>query len=168
MVGQHLKEYKKKFKQKIKQEKLCKSKDWKKRWLPYIKYDHDFDGGYFLELIVYKLHILLDYYEQKENCMQVDESRLQIVDNLKIACKLGDLILEDNFDKEVYAFSELHSKHYTKATDKKCWYELIIEWDSEENKEKYFKLIEDGEQERQKAIKEFFNYLAENYEKWWD
>ena len=70
--------------------------------MPFIKYDHDFDGSFLIELIVHKLHIMLDYYDHGKYCWQVDKSRLEIVESLKEACRLGDLILEDNFNTPAF------------------------------------------------------------------
>ena len=101
--------------------------------------------------------------------MQVDKSRLEIVNSLKEACRLGQIILDDKFEDKVFEFSEKHSKRYKeKSTDLKDAYELIIKWDSEENREKFYKMLEEAENSRILAKKEFFNYLAENYDLWWD
>ena len=112
MIGKHLKEYKKKYLAEIKSEprkvRIKKNSDWKKRWLPFIEYDHDFDGSFLIKVIVYKLHIMLDYYDHGKYCWQVDESRLEIVESLKEACRLGDLILEDNFNDPAFDIMEKH------------------------------------------------------------
>lgn len=72
MIGRHLKEYKKKCLAEMKSEprraRIKKNSDWKKRWLPFIEYDHDFDGSFLIELIVHKLHIMLDYYDHGKYC----------------------------------------------------------------------------------------------------
>ena len=101
MIGKHLKDYKKAYKRnRHENRRWCvkKNSDWKKRWMPFIKYDHDFDGFFLIELINHKLHIMLDFYEHGKYCMQVDESRLEIVDELREACRLGDLIIADEFN----------------------------------------------------------------------
>ena len=46
MIGKHLKDYKKAYKRnRHENRRWCvkKNSDWKKRWMPFIKYDHDFD-----------------------------------------------------------------------------------------------------------------------------
>lgn len=167
MIGNHLKAYKKHFKERIKGESLRVNSDWSLRWLPFIKYDHDFDGNYFLELIVYKLHILLDYYEHGKYCMQVDESRLEIVKSLQEACKLGDMLVEDHFDDVVHEFSKQHMK-ITKEKTAKGYWSLDATWDNEVNKLKYDSLVEQVQQERETTKQKFFKYLADHYEEWWD
>lgn len=167
MIGNHLKAYKKHFKERIKDERLRVNSDWNLRWLPFIKYDHDFDGNYFLELIVYKLHILLDYYEHGKYCMQVDESRLEIVKSLQEACKLGDMLVEDHFDDVVHEFSKQHMKTTKEKTTRGYW-NLDVTWDNEVNKLKYDSLVEQAQQERETTKQKFFKYLADHYEEWWD
>lgn len=167
MIGNHLKTYKKHFKERIKDERLRVNSDWNLRWLPFIKYDHDFDGSYFLELIVYKLHILLDYYEHGKYCMQIDESRLEIVKSLQEACKLGDMLVEDQFDDAAHEFSKQHMKITKEKTTRGYW-SLDVTWDNEVNKLKYDSLVKQAQQERETTKQKFFKYLADHYEEWWD
>ena len=167
MIGNHLKAYKKRFKERIKDEGLKMNSDWNLRWLPFIKYDHDFDGNYFLELIVYKLHILLDYYEHGKYCMQVDESRLEIVKSLQEACKLGDMLVEDRFDDAAHEFSKQHMKT-TRENSIEIYWKFHVTWDSEVNELKYDSLVKQAQQEREATKQKFFKYLADHYEEWWD
>lgn len=171
MIGKHLKDHKKDYLVKRKKYKIKENSDWKKRWLPFIKYDHDFDGDFLIELIVYKLHIMLDYYDHGKYCWQVDESRLEIVESLKEACRLGDLILEDNFEAESLDFLD---KHYTAWAEKivegkfKGLYKHKSKWDSIENKLKYETLRLEAESLREKTIDQFFDYIRKHYREWWD
>ena len=170
MIGKHLKDYKKAYKaDRRENRRTCvkRNSDWKKRWLPFIKYDHDFDGFFLIELMVHKLHIMLDYYDHGKYCMQVDESRLEIVESLKEACRLGDLILADEFNKPAFEIMQAHMKTYTTPCDNGCS-ELHMDWDSPENKAEYDRLIEETDAERNKTIDEFFNFIRKNYNFWWD
>lgn len=173
MIGKHLKEYKKKYIKARKAEprkvRIRKNTDWKKRWMPFIKYDHDFDGAFFIELIVHKLHIMLDYYDHGKYCWQVDESRLEIVDSLKEACRLGDMILEDHFEDAAYEIMMAHHHMWTVPDPelKGCG-KIEMEWDSPENEALYEKARKAGEEFREKTIDEFFNYIRKNYHLWWD
>jgi len=172
MIGKHLKEYKKAYKAERKaNRRICvkKNTDWRKRWLPFIKYDHDFDGAFLIELLVHKLHIMLDYYDHGKYCMQVDESRLEIVESLKEACRLGDMILEDKFEDAAYEIMEKHHHMWTEpCKDNSNLCEIKMEWDSEEAHQEYEKLREAGEAEREKTIDEFFLYIRKHYREWWD
>ena len=171
MIGKHLKEYKAKYiKERRAQHPKCrikKNSDWKKRWLPFIKYDHDFDGAFFLELIVHKLHIMLDYYDHGKYCMQVDESRLEIVESLKEACRLGDLLIADEFDYPAYAVMEKHMKMYTTPNGDSTS-TIHMDWDSPEDRAEYDRLNEEGDNLRVKTEKEFFDYICAHYHEWWD
>ena len=170
MIGKHLKEYKKAYKRKRWEDrKWCvkKNSDWRKRWMPFIKYDHDFDGDFLIELIVHKLHIMLDYYEHGKYCMQVDESRLEIVDELREACRLGDLIIADDFNEPAFEIMEKHMKTSTTPNDDgTCT--LHMDWDTPENEAEYRKLSKETDAIREKTIDQFFKYIRKNYRKWWD
>ena len=171
MIGKHLKEYKKAYISNRKSEprkcRIKRNSDWKKRWLPFIKYDHDFDGGFFLELIVHKLHIMLDYYEHGKYCMQVDESRLEIVEELRKACKLGDALIADEFDNPAYEIMEAHCKMRTEPNGDGTG-TLHFDWDTPENEAAYRKLSKKCDALREKTEKEFFDYIRDHYQRWWD
>jgi hypothetical protein len=170
MIGKHLKEYKKAYKRKRWEDrKWCvkKNSDWRKRWMPFIKYDHDFDGFFLIELINHKLHIMLDFYDHGKYCHQVDESRLEIVDELREACRLGDLIIADDFNAPAYEIMEKHMKTYTTPCENGC-HQLHMDWDTPEDKAEYDRLIKETDAIREKTIDEFFNFIRKNYRKWWD
>ena len=164
MIGKHLKDYKKAFK------KRCSVKvnsDWKKRWKSLIKYDHDFDGFFIIELVVHKLHIMLDFYEHGKYCMQCTEERLKIVEELKEACKLGDLIVEDEFNEPAYKVMEAHMKTYTTPNNNgTCT--LHMDWDTPEDEAEYDRLIKETDAVREKTIDKFFRYVRNHYMNWWD
>lgn len=170
MIGKHLKEYKKEYlaeRRKNRHSCVKKNTDWRKRWMPFIKYDHDFDGAFLIELIVHKLHIMLDYYDHGKYCNQVDESRLEIVESLKEACRLGDMIIADDFNEPAFEVMEAHMKtRTTPNNDGTCT--LHMDWDSPENEAEYDRLIKETDKLREKTIDEFFSYIAKNFGKWWD
>lgn len=174
MIGTHLKKYKKDYlKTRLENKHTCvkKNSDWKNRWMPFIKYDHDFDGGFLIELIVHKLHIMLDYYDHGKYCWQVDESRLEIVESLKEACRLGDLILEDKFNDPAFEIMEKHYKSWgEKITEGKFkgMYEHKSKWDSKEAEAEYDRLIKETDLLREKTIDEFFSFIRKHYREWWD
>ena len=170
MIGKHLKEYKKAYKANRRENRRAcvkRNSDWRKRWMPFIKYDHDFDGFFLIELMVHKLHIMLDYYDHGKYCMQVDESRLEIVDSLKEACRLGDLIVADDFNSPAYKVMMAHMTTTTTPTDYgTCT--INFNWDTPENKAEYERLIKETDAEREKTIDEFFNFVRKNYHFWCD
>lgn len=173
MIGKHLKDYKKAYIKARREEhpkcRIKRNSDWKKRWLPFIRYDHDFDGAFFIELMVHKLHIMLDYYDHGKYCMQVDESRLEIVESLKEACRLGDMILADEFEDPAYEIMMKHHRMWTEpCKDREGLCEIKMEWDSPENEALYEKARKAGEEFRERTIDEFFNYIRKHYREWWD
>ena len=167
MIGKHLKDYKKAFNKK----EYKVNSDWKKRWLPFIKYDHDFDGEFLIRIMVQKLHIMLDFYEHGKYCIQADESRLEIVESLREACRLGDLILEDKFNYPAYEIMEKHHRMWTEPCEdenfKGCS-TVKMEWDSPEAEAEYKRLLEIGDKERDETIDKFFDYIKENFYHWCD
>lgn len=165
-MGKHLKEYKKEYRKSI-TSKVKTNKDWKKRWLPFIKYDHDFDGGFLIDLIVHKLHIMLDFYEDGKHCWQVDESRLEIVESLKEACRLGDMIIADEFGKEAFDVLEKHM-HISSEPENDGLHRLDIRWDSPEAGALYNELTNKADELREKTIDKFFEYIRNHYNEWWD
>lgn len=170
MIGEHLKAYKKAYRAKRKADKgFCvkKNRDWRRRWGQFIKYDHDFDGFWLIELIVHKLHIMLDYYEHGRYCMQVDESRLKIVESLKEACRLGDLIMADEFEQPANEVMHAHMKVNLIPQDNGNKL-LDLKWDSEEDKAEFDRLSDEGCALREKTIDEFFSYIRAHYAEWWD
>lgn len=170
MIGKHLKEYKKAYrKYRWENRKTCvhANSDWRKRWMPFIKYDHDFDGFFIIELINHKLHIMLDFYDHGKYCSQVDESRLEIVDQLREACRLGDLIVADEFNVPAYKVMRDHMKtERVDNNDGTCSLNMV--WDTPGNKDLYDKLIKETDAEREKTVDEFFTFVRQHYNHWWD
>jgi hypothetical protein len=101
--------------------------------------------------------------------MQVDESRLEIVESLKEACRLGDMLIADEFDNDAYAIMEAHMHMSSKPSEtcKGCS-QLVITWDSPEDEAAYDWAIKDADALRAKTEKEFFEYIGAHYHEWWD
>lgn len=96
----------------------------------------EFSGDLGIETYFYvHLNQLLKYYSNPKNCIQVDESRLEIVKQLEYAIEMLDIIIgEKYFDTE-------------EMTDE----EIEIAYDIE-----------------QLIRKDFFNYINNHYQEWWD
>lgn len=83
--------------------------NWKKEWGPFIKYDADWDGEYFLDLTLFKLekiYISLDIYS--------DEYRRDLNKKLKILrqiINLGKQLKTKDYYVESSNFSEEHFTH---------------------------------------------------------
>jgi len=96
----------------------------------------EFSGDLGIETYFYvHLNQLLKYYSNPKNCIQVDESRLEIVKQLEYAIEMLDIIIgEKYFDTE-------------EMTDE----EIEIAYNVE-----------------QLIRKDFFNYINNHYQEWWD
>jgi len=145
MIGKYLKEYKKNFKKDCKEYRCKPNHDWRKRWLPIIKYDHDFDGAYFLDLIMHKLNIMYDYYDFGYYIMQSDESKKEILDTLKEAIDLGKKIQEHDYNEGSDNFMDEHCAHLIyiynkpwKLGQKEEPIHTIVHWRKDRCLEDYF------------------------------
>ena len=152
-------EYKNKFKKRIKDERMFKD-HWRKKWLPFIKYDQDFAGEYLLELIVYKLHLMLEFWEKYPSGVWLtDEEMEKKRQSLRKACELGDLLIEDNFDQESFDYLYDNSTRGKDGYGHEC---------SDEVRKTFLKMNKEANETRQKIKQEFFKYIADNYESWSD
>lgn len=82
--------------------------NWKKEWLPFIKYDADWDGGYLLDLIIYKLekmHLYLQTYS-----FEVKSDLKKRLAKLEKTISLGKKIQTYDYEAEA---SEWQNKHFT-------------------------------------------------------
>lgn len=110
------------------------NKNWKKRWKDFVKYDYDWDGTFFLELVLYKLKLIQKRYnsEAMANFM-AEESLAPIQKSINECVELGEKILKDEYDTE--------SSKYLKENTINGHY-LYINNDNEE-KEILFKAEDD-------------------------
>ncbi len=89
--------------------------NWKKEWGPFIKYDADWDGAYFFDLIIYKLekmYISLDIYSD-----EVRESLDKSLAILKETINLGKKIQTFDYYTESSRFADEHCYHYVYIYD---------------------------------------------------
>lgn len=149
-------DYKNKFKKRIKDEGMCEG-HWRKKWLPFIKYDHDFAGEYLLELIVYKLHLMLEFWEKYPSGVWLaDEEIEKNKQSLRRACELGDLLIEDNFGQEAFDYLDYNSTDMN-GYKHEC---------SDEVRKTFLKMLKEASKTKQKIKQEFFKHIADNYESW--
>lgn len=165
-IGSHLDEYKKKVVARERGQFNYPDRAWRKRWLPLIKYDHDWDGEYLIMVMAFKLHIMLDFFSHRDNFVLSEESRMKIVEQLEKACELADKVVDDDFYKGAYDYLEAHIKRNEVKTDFGTGYEGV--WDSPESEAEYHRLSKEAQEERKRTIREFFDFVRDNYENWWD
>ena len=115
------------------------------------KEDKDFDWSYLHDLVITKIRHMYEYYSNGDNVYQVDESRLQIVEQLKyvldLHCELEHLY--DNFSSAVIIENADGSHSICR--------------DEESTK----KLLATAERETL-LYKEIYSYIGEHIQSWWD
>lgn len=88
------------------------NEDWEKTWLPFIKYDHQYDWAYMLDILIYKLELMRTSF--KYFCSSTDQEKM--IKQLDDAISLGRRIYNhENKEREDYEkpFSDYHKKHST-------------------------------------------------------
>lgn len=88
------------------------NEDWEKEWLPFIKYDNQWDWNYMLDLIIYKLELMRTYF--KYYCIHEDQDK--IINQIDEAIVLGKRIYNQESAKEEYYYQpwlDYHKKYST-------------------------------------------------------
>ena len=88
------------------------NKDWEKEWLPFIKYDNQWDWAYMLDLLIYKLELMRTSF--KYFCHHVDQDKM--ISQIDEAIVLGKRIYnQESADEESYhkPWIDYHTKHST-------------------------------------------------------
>lgn len=115
-------------------------------WFPVIWEDRQWDNAYLEKILIRKMELMKEFYENPKNCVQVDESRLEIVETLANAIELYNH-MDDHIDlwwEEVHPNFETMSDEDRKAALNKS---LKIEQESHER---------------------FWDYIKTNVRLWWD
>lgn len=123
---------------------MKKNKEWKDRWLPFIQYDYDFDGLYIISLIVHKLKLIKEHY-QDEALVISKKDKNRIIRQVNEVLELGEGLLTQSYDEPLL-----------ELVDKKTNEEV---WDETSRRCK---------KEKKNMNKKFFSLLAKYYEGWWD
>lgn len=157
-----VKEYKKYYKELNKDSR--KNKNWKKNWKFLLQYNYEWDDAFLIDIIVHKLRLMYEYFNDRSKVYMVEKQRLEIVNSIKRALDLGEKIRIDDFDEESENFMKKHTIVSTEKENNSC----IIKWDSEENEKFYLSIVKKEDKFRRKVIKDFFNTIRDNFENWWD
>ena len=119
--------------------------NWKKEWGPFIKYDADWDGAYFLDLIIYKLekmYLALDIYSS-----EVRESLDKNLAILKKTIDLGKQIQTKEYFEESHKFGRIHCAHVILIYREGYLHEepihKIIRWHKDDDEESLDNCLED-------------------------
>ncbi len=126
-------------------------KQHKKELKKLVKIDAEWDWGFLHDLVITKVRHMHEYYKAGNNVWQVDESRLQIVDELKHVLDL-DYELDHLFD-------DLPSPTATFNDDGTLTLSSTPEshaaWDKAYERE-------------DEIYKEIYTYIGEHLRGWWD
>lgn len=118
-------------------------------YIPIIWNDRDWDQHFFLNLMLFKLGRMEKYFRNAD--IIVDSEKC--ADEIKIAINLLEKIIEDNWYKDEWDI--LRQKYPNMQS-------------SDESQNEYKKYFNKCDNEKEKCHDEFFSYLKNNYEKWWD
>ena len=111
----------------------------------------DSDYGYLHDFVRLQLQHMLEFYSDARNCMQVDESRLQIVEELKQVLSMFDEL------DHVYDGEGIDVK-FIPIDDCQCKMEF----------EHKSKSTEDLFEKEHRLYREIYAYIGEHIEAWWD
>lgn len=104
--------------------KSCtKNPNWKKQWLPFIKYDQDWGNEYFLNIILYKLEKI--FVEIKLYSDEEENSLNKKLIELKKIIDIGWRIHDDKYFDSVFSFSDDHNTKIVGILDKNTKKEIF-------------------------------------------
>ena len=126
-------------------------KQHKKELIKLAKADYEWDWGFLHDLVITKVRHMYEYYKAGNNVWQVDESRLQIVDELKHVLDL-DYELDHLFD-DIPAPEEKFNDDGTLTLISTP--ERSAAWDKAYERE-------------DEIYKEIYTYIGEHLRGWWD
>ena len=79
--------------------KPAKNRNWRKRWLDTIKYDQDWDFGYFFDIIIKKLELTKETLEKTDYL--ADEEKEEMLEQINEVLTIGYRIKEDDYTKSI-------------------------------------------------------------------
>jgi hypothetical protein len=161
----------------VKKEKISVQKREKNRirkYVRFIKTNHDWDYEYIIQLLRFKLKMVRETIQQHDIIVQ--EELDQISEQIIEVEKLLDRIIEDNYFYELKAYFEKKygkvehnfiSKKETDLSTFKTTYHVSDD-KLEEAKQEYLKLHNLSFEMRKNDLKKAFELISENIWNWWD
>lgn len=135
---------------------LKAEKKYKKALIKYIKKEeHSYDSYQFPAIIMMMLKRRLEYYTQGDNVWQSEDSQKLVIKSLEKAISLGEYALDD------YNFYYEDDKEYFK---KKTYESLDFKDYPHHTIEEKYEMLE----KERTAYKQWFVYIAEHLNEWWD
>lgn len=103
---------------KYKPEKFDRSvnKRAKQIWMPYVKWDHNWDWTFITDMLLYKIELVKLYIKHFGNT--VDEERNKQIAQMEEAIRLYKVFQDTNFFEEEQAFAKEHTCNYIYFSEK--------------------------------------------------
>lgn len=151
--GKEFARYKKAFKKR--QKKLIK----------YIKKDYcEFNGeAAFLEINKMLLENYLEYYTNRDNVYQSDDSLLPTIEQLKECLDLINKLIIDDYDTSATEFADEH-----RVAKKELDGSIKFQWDSETSHQSWLTKVKLAESQRSLDYKKAFKLIGTYCRNWWD
>ena len=92
------------------------NKKAKKIWMPYVKWDHDWDWTFITDMLQYKIELVKLYIKYFGNT--VDEDRNKQIAEMEEAIRLYKVFQDTNFLEEEQAFTKEHTCNYIYFSEK--------------------------------------------------
>lgn len=128
---------------------------WK--WLPIIWQDRDWDYGFMLKILVFKLENMEWFMRNKGMCVPA----VDIADEIKETLIIGKRLLDDNYDLfPFWPYCILNTKNDLAFAQNKNTKEIIT-------KREFFDIASKSKKEKDKDLEDFVNKFK-NMTRWWD
>ena len=88
---------------------------WQSEWEGFIKFDQDWDWGYLINLILYKLKKMKAWYSRFG--MTSDENRATITAQIDEAIRLADYAMDTDFNEDAMNWSKGHQYHWVEIRE---------------------------------------------------
>lgn len=137
----------------------------KKERIKWAKEFRMWDWGFLDDLIFNLIAQMKDYYELGWNVWQIEESKQEIIDELKEALRLKDA-REDAYTNYIEKYPTLEPIKYTDENGFECW-KFDDGLNEDQAKEKY-KACKEAMKAEQKAYEKAYTYIGKHLRGWWD
>ena len=139
------------------------------KWFSVIWQDRNWDYTYLHILLLHKLRNMETFFRNDAYCMDANNR----ADDIKYAIELLQRIIDDNYTKEALEpFYDLYPDYEFKFKTEPCpnnpGLRRLIDKDTEKQKELLKKCYENREKLRRDDINEFYRFLSDHIEEWWD
>ena len=99
----------------------------KKIWMPYVKWDHNWDWTFITDMLQYKIELVKLYIKHFGNT--IDEERNKQIAEMEEALRLYKVFQDTNFLEEEQAFAKEHTCNYIYFSEKSNAFKALKEKD---------------------------------------